>query len=200
MFVKLSGLNALSLVAFGLLTSSPAAALEEQKDEKDKLKACEVRLCTLVNKKAPPDGDMACQLSKTWAKDKIKEGSASGKVSWGFGDARCAVDVKLPRASIIAALKDAESTFQFPEQIVTCEIEREKEVTPVKLKLAPKIKFKNGHAVTAWVNLKEVDGPSTMKGLAFTVAKLEDGVGIFHKSLIRAINHQLHEKCPKAGL
>lgn len=199
MFFRFSGFSTLSLVAFGLLTSGSAIALEEQKDEKDKLKACEATLCTLVNKKAPADGDMACQLSKTWSKDKIKEGSASGKVSWGFGDARCAVDLKLPRASIIAALKDAESTFQFPEQTVTCEIEREKEVTPVKLKLSPKIQFKNGQAVTAWVNLKDVEGPSTMKGLAFTVAKLEDGVGIFHRSLIKAINHQLHEKCPKAG-
>ena len=199
MFLRFDACRAVPIFTIAFILTGPALALEEQKDEKEKLKACETTLCSLVNKKAPADGDMACQLSKTWTKDKIKEGSASGKISWGFGDARCSVDLKLPRAAVISALKDAESTFQFPEHVVACEIEREKEVTPVKLKLAPKITFKKGQAVSAWVNLKEVEGPSTMKGLAFTVAKLEDGVGIFHKSLIKAINSQLHEKCPKAG-
>ncbi len=183
---------------FGGLGGS-AVALEEGKDEKDKLKACEVNLCALVTKKAPADGDFACTLAKTWAKDKIKEGSASGKVSWTFGDARCTVDVKLPRSTVIEALKGSEATLQFPEHTVSCDIEREKELTPVKLKLAPKITFKNGKAVAAWVNLKEVDGPTTMKGIAFTVAKLEDGLGVFHKSLLKAINHQIVEKCPKVA-
>ena len=86
------------------MAGQAALALDEKKDEKEKLKACEVTLCTLVTKKAPADGDFACHLSKTWAKDKIKEGSASGKVSWGFGDARCSVDVKLPRSAVIGVL------------------------------------------------------------------------------------------------
>ena len=185
------------IAGFSCVLGSAAWAFEEMKDEKDKLKACEVSLCSLVTKKAPADGDLACHLSKTWAKDKIKAGSASGKISWGFGDARCSVDLKLPRTAAIDSLKAGNTMLQFPEHVVTCEIEREKEVTLVKLKLAPKIAFKDGKAVTAWVNLKEVDGPTTMKGLAFTVAKLEDGVGVFHKSLIGAINHQLFDKCPK---
>lgn len=193
----LCGIALYSLIGFGLV--GPAAALEEHKDEKDKLKACEVTLCTLVTKKAPAGGDMACHLSKTWAKDKIKAGSASGHVSWGFGDARCTVELKLPRTAVIDSLKTGDATLQFPEHVVSCEIEREREVTHVKLKLAPKVVFRDGKAITAWVNLKEVDGPTTMKGLAFTAAKLEDRLGVFHKSLIGAINHQLHDKCPKVA-
>ena len=187
------------VAGLGCVLGGAAWALEEHKDEKDKLKACEVSLCALVTKKAPAEGDLTCQLSKTWAKDKIKAGSATGKVSWGFGDARCSVDLKLPRTIAIDSLKAGDATLQFPDHVVSCEIEREKEVTHVKLKLAPKIAFKDGKAVTAWVNLKEVDGPTTMKGLAFTVAKLEDGVGVFHKTLITAINHQLYDKCPKVA-
>lgn len=186
-----------SLTGFGFFSS--ALALEEHKDEKDKLRACEVSLCGLVTKKAPAEGDMACQLSKTWAKDKLKAGSASGHITWGFGDARCSVELKLPRTAVIDSLKPGDATLQFPEHVVSCEIEREKDVTHVKLKLAPKVVFKDGKAVTAWVNLKEVDGPTTMKGLAFTAAKLEDRVGVFHKSLIAAINNQLYEKCPKVA-
>ena len=197
----LFGIAVHALIGFGIGFGfgSPAAALEEHKDEKDKLRACEVSLCALVTKKEPASGDLACHLSKTWAKDKLKSGSEAGHVSWSFGDARCAVELKLSHSSVIASLQPGDATLQFPEHVVACDIEREKEVTHVKLKLAPKVVFKDGKAVTAWVNLKEVDGPTTMKGLAFTVAKLEDRVGVFHKALISAINHQLYDKCPKVA-
>ena len=176
-----------------------AAAFEERKNEKEQLKTCEVSLCNLVTRKAPSEGDLSCPLSRTWAKDHIKEGSASGKVSWSFGDARCSVDLKVSRATVIDALKAPDAMFHLPEHVVAGEVEREHDVTPVKLKLAPKLHFKDGRVVGAWINLREVEGPSTMKGLAFTVAKLEDKVGIFHKALLKAINHQLLEKCPKVS-
>ncbi len=183
-------------IAFHAFMIAPAAALEEQKDEKAKIKACEASLCSLVVKRTPKDGAFACKLTKTWAKSAIKKGSASGRISWGFGDARCSVELKLSRAQMIAALATPAATLQFPEHVVSCDIEREGSVSPVKLRLAPKVEFKNGKATKAWVNLKHVEGPTALKGLAFTVAKLEDGIGIFHKPLIKALNKQLHEKCP----
>lgn len=187
--------------AMAAFAASEVSALEEAKDEKDKLKACEVTLCSLVNTKAPNTGDFNCSLSKTWARDKIKEGSATGRMSWGFGDARCSVDLKVPRSQIVEALKSPQATLQVPEHWVTCEVEREtKDVAPVRLRLAPKISFKDGKAVTALVNLKEVDGPGAIRGLAYSVVKLEDSIGIFHKRMLKAINHQLHEKCPVAAV
>lgn len=177
-----------------------ATALDEAKDEKDKIKACEVSLCSLVTKKAPATGEFGCAISKTWSRNKIKEGSATGRVSWGFGDARCTVEIKVSRATIVSALEGGETTLQIPEHIVHCDVEREaKDVTPVKLRLAPKISFKNGKAVAAWVNLKEVEGPTAMRSLAMSVAKLEDSLGIFHKHMLKAINHQILEKCPKVA-
>jgi hypothetical protein len=181
----------------GICLAGAGAALVEGKDEKHRLKACEASLCQLVARKAPATGDFTCSLQKTWVKEKIEEGASAGRVSWGFGDARCKVDVKVPRAQMIDALKAADYTLQLPEHTVTCEIEREKELTPVRLRFAPKIIFKNGAAKTAWINLKDVDGPSTIKGLALTVAKLQDGVGLFHKNLIKAINDQIGSKCAK---
>jgi hypothetical protein len=114
-----------ALVAALAALAAPAMALEEAKDEKDKLKACEANLCALVTKKGPASGDLACALSKTWARDKIKEGSASGRISWGCGDARCSVDLKLPRSAVVEALTKPESTMQFADHTVNCEIERE---------------------------------------------------------------------------
>lgn len=186
--------------AIFLFSLGSAQALEEPKDEKQALKACEKSLCEVVVKKGPDTGDLTCALSKTWAKAELKEGSSAGKLSWGFGDARCSVDLKLARATIVSAMKDSKATLQFPEHTVTCEIEGEsKEVTKVTATLAPKAEFEGGKAKKAWVNLKDVTGPTVIKGLAFAAAKLEDNVGVFHSSLINALNKMLHDKCPKVA-
>ncbi len=186
-------------VAAGVLavTASVAQALEEPKGEKDALKACERSLCELVTKKAPTTGDFTCALSKTWAKSELKEGSAAGKMSWGFGDAQCTVDLKLARSVIVAAMTDPKTTLQFPDHTVKCIIEGEKEPTNVTATLAPKAEFEGGKVKKVWVNLKSVDGSSVIKGLAFTAAKLEDNLGVFHKPLVKAVNKLLSEKCPK---
>ena len=184
--------------ALGLALAS-AQALEEAKGEKEALKACERSLCELVTKKAPTDGDFACTLSKTWPKTELKEGSAAGKLSWGFGDARCTVDLKLARATIVSALKDPKATLQFPDHAVNCIIEGEKEPTTVKATLAPKAEFEGGQVKKVWVNLKEVEGPSVVKGLAFAAAKLEDNVGVFHGALVGSLNKLISEKCPKVA-
>jgi hypothetical protein len=175
----------------------PAMALEEKKDEKEKLKACEARLCSVVTRKVPLSGDLTCALSKTWAKDKIKEGSAPSSVQWVFGDARCTLDLKIPNADIVAAMKNPEHTLQLPKHAVQCEVEREGEVTPIKLTLEPKVTFKAGKADKVWINMKEVEGPTAVKALATAAAALEDSVGLFQGPLIKAINKLLGEQCPK---
>ena len=181
------------------LALAGANALEEAKGEKEALKACEKSLCELVTKKSPDTGDFTCALSKTWPKAELKEGSAAGKLSWGFGDARCTVDLKLARATVVSALKDPKATLQFPDHAVNCIIEGEKEPTTVKATLAPKAEFEGGQVKKVWVNLKEVDGPSVVKGLAFAAAKLEDNVGVFHSALVGSLNKLIQEKCPKVA-
>lgn len=179
------------------LALSSAHALDEVKGEKEALKACEKSLCELVTKKAPDSGDFTCNLSKTWEKGDLKEGSAAGKLSWNFGDARCTVDLKLARASIVSAVKDAKSTLQFPDHTVKCIIEGEKEPTNITATIAPKAEFEGGQVKKVWVNLKEVDGPTVVKGLAIAAAKLEDNVGVFHGSLVKSVNKMILEKCPR---
>lgn len=189
------------LVAGLLVTarSSGAVALEVPKGEKEALKACERRLCDLVTKKEPASGDFTCGLSKTWAKADLKQGSASGKMSWGFGDARCSVDLKLARATIVSALNDQKATVEFPPHAVTCLIERDDKPDTVRAVVAPKAQLEDGKVKRVWVNLKSVDGPSVIKGLAYTAAKLEDNIGIFRKPLVKAINKLLHETCPRVA-
>lgn len=183
--------------ALSVVLPGTGSALDEHKDEKDRLKACEHKVCELITKKSPTTGDLSCPLTKTWSRDRLKEGSATGKVSWGFGDARCSVDLSLQRAALVEALQNKEATFKFHEHTITCDIESDGEVKKVTAKVAPKVQFKDGRAKKIWVNLKHVEGPATMKGVAYTVAKLEDAVGIFHKPLINALNKMITERCPK---
>lgn len=184
------------LLGLFALGASPAVALEEPPDELPALKACEKRLCTMVLDKKPSGDDLKCDIQKTWAKDSLEGGKSKG-VSWGFGDARCKVDLKLERADIVAALTKPKYTVRVPAHDVNCVIEREGELRPLTAKVAPKIVFKNGKADKVWINLENIEGPADVKSTIWTAANLEDTLGIFHRPMIKSINKFLEKQCPK---
>lgn len=186
-------------LAAGLLAlaaAGTAAALEEPAHELPALKACEKRLCGMVLGKEAAGADLACDVQKTWAKSTLEEGKSKG-VSWGFGDARCKVDIKLGRKDIVAALTQSKHTVRVPPHEVNCVVEREGELRPVTAKLAPKLKFKNGKADKVWINLESIEGPADVKSTVWAAAQLEDTLGIFHRPMIKSINKFLHRQCAK---
>jgi hypothetical protein len=174
----------------------PAHALEEPADEWDALKACEKRLCTMILGRKPEGSDLKCDIAKTWAQSSLKGGENKG-VSWVFGDARCAVNLTLSRADLISALTLPKHTVKIPPHTVKCIVEREQQVKPVTIKLAPRLEFKNGRADKVWINLKEIEGPDDVKGTVWVAAGLEDKLGLFHKPLVKSINKFMHEQCAK---
>ena len=176
-----------------------AEAIDEIKDEKAKLKACQRQLCSLVTKKAPPNGDFACTLTKTWRRKDLEKGSEHARMTWGFGDAQCVVDLKVPRAAILDAVKAPKSTLRFPQHEVNCLIEQGGGQTRVQAMMEPKAEFEAGRAKKVWVNLKKVNGPTMIKGLAYSAAKLGDNLGLFRKPLTSAINDLIHQECPKVA-
>ena len=182
--------------ALALCSVAPAGALEPVADEKERLKACEKSFCEMVISKSG-SGDLACGISKTWTKSKIKEGVEKKKIDWSLGDARCGIDLSLKRDTVVEALTKPTHTVQFTPQTIKCEVEREKEVTPIKITLAPKIDFKEGKAVKAWLGISDIDAPAVIKSAIWTAAKLEDTVGLFHGDMIEEINEFMHKKCPK---
>src|SRR5262245_51799099 len=93
----------LAVLLAGLVTASAAMALDEQKGEEAAIQDCDRRLCAILLERNPQGGDLKCALTKTWAKSKIKEAD-SNKVSWGFGDARCTVEINLSREKMVAVL------------------------------------------------------------------------------------------------
>lgn len=188
---------AMPLVA-GLLaaSSSPSFALDVLPDEKATRDACERRLCEIVLDRKLSGPPLACNMIKTWDRDKIKKNGKKKALTWGFGDARCQVAITMERAQIVPALVDPSYTLQFPKQTVACKIEdSDKKLTDLKVEAAPKIKFKDGKARKVWINVTDVEGEGMVTGLVWTVSKLADGLGIFHKDTLKEINKFVHEKC-----
>ena len=171
-----------------------AVGLEPDPGEQQAIKACERQLCTAVLGRAPAGPDVKCDVAKTWDRDTLKKGDSSS-VSWGFGDARCAVDLNLSRADLIAALTQPKHVVRVPEHQVKCVVEQDGKPKPVLVKLAPKLEFKNGKADKIWINLNEVDGPTAVKATVSLAASLEDNLGIFHRSMVKSVNKFLHTRC-----
>ena len=186
-------------VAIGVLTlavSPTARALDEPPDEMDKLKACEKRICTMILGKPTTGDDFKCDAQKTWAKSSLEGGEKKG-VSWGFGDARCTANIKLSRADIVNALTLPKYTIKVPRHTVKCVVEREQQLKPVVVTLAPKLEFKDGKADKVWINVKDMEGPDDIKGTVWTAAKLEDTLGIFHRPMIKQINKFMYQQCSR---
>ena len=182
----------------GLGSSGAALALDEGANEKDVLKACERQFCEIAAKKDAAGADLSCTLTKTWSKTKIVEGIEKKKLAWGFGDARCSIDVKAKRAGLVEAVsKPGDQSFEFEPHTIKCQIEREKEVTEIKVTLAPKIAFKDGKAVKAWLGVKDIEAPTVVKNVIWTAAQIENNFGLFHAEMISEINELIGQKCPK---
>ena len=185
-----------ALLALGLGIGPGAYALDEQVGEEKNIKACERRICSMLVQKNPTGEDLKCELTKTWARSTIKS-AESHTIKWGFGDARCSVQLNIPRAAIVAAITAPdEYTFKVPSHMVNCSVEESGEAKPVKVRLAPKIVFKAGKAEKVWINLKSVDAPAAIKGTLWTAARLEDSIGLFHRPMIKSINRFIQKHCP----
>jgi len=186
---------AVSVLLLAIASIAPLQALEEKQADKDSVQACERKLCGMVLKKPAKGEDLSCTLNKTWGRDSIKGGAQSSAVSWKFGDARCTLPLKVKRESIVAALTKPEYAFEPGEHTVECHVEQGNGMEVVHITLAPKIAFKQGQAKTVWLNVRKVSGPASIKAMVWTVAGLEDNMGLFHRPMIKEINKFVHQKC-----
>lgn len=178
------------------LGAMPVRALDEQSGEAKAIKACERQLCTMLLQRKLVGSDLKCQLIKTWQQSKIKEAESS-TVKWGHGDTRCSVDVNITRAAVVSAMTREEFTYEVPKHTARCVVEQDGAVTNVTAKAAPKIIFKNGKVEKVWINLKDVDGPVSIKATIWTVARLADGVGLFHRKMVKSMNKFIERGCAR---
>lgn len=190
----LGGLVASAAVAIGLWLA-PARALEEERGEAAAIKACDQRLCAILVQKNPAGEDLRCKLSKTWARSTIKD-AESQKLTWGFGDARCTVEINLSRELVVSALTADKRKLFIPPHTANCVVEQDGKLEKVTAVLSPKIAFVNGKADKIWVNLSSVEGPIGIKATLQAAAQLADGLGLFHRQMIKAVNRHIERHCP----
>ena len=183
-------------LALSLAVSMSAFALEEAKDEKEKLETCERDLCTILVKREAGK-DLQCSLQKTWAGSKIKKGVEEKKLTWSLGDVRCEINLEVKRQDMLDALTKPKFELKLATHAVRCEVEREKEVVPVSVALTPRVLFKDGKAATVWLGIGDIQAPAVVKGAIWTAAQLEDTFGVVHSDLIKEINGFVYERCPK---
>jgi hypothetical protein len=185
-----------SLLA-GDFVATSVLALEEQKGEAQAIDACDERLCRMLQQKAPAGEDLKCRLTKTWAKSTIKEADRS-ELRWGFGDARCSVELHVSRASIVAAMTSGQPfKFWLPPHTANCVVEQDGQPKPITATVAPKIVFRGGRAEKIWINLVRIDGPASVTGWLSAAAQLTDSVGIFHRAMLKSVNGYVYKHCPK---
>lgn len=186
-----------TLATIALCGAPAASALDALPNEKAEREACARRACQIILAKDAAGPPLACALTRTWDRDKIKKGGEKKSLTWGFGDARCSMSLQIDRASIVGPLTAAKYTLAFPPQRIECQIEDDKKVAkPLVVVAAPKVKFKEGQAYKVWLNVKDVEGEGLAKNLVWTVSKLADGIGIFHADAVKGINKFVNETCP----
>ena len=181
----------------GALPTSPARALEEQKGEAQGIEACDQHLCRMLQQRTAAGEDLKCVLTKTWARSTLKEADRTD-LKWGFGDARCSIELNISRAAIVAAVTSSKShKFWVPPHTANCVVEQDGQLKPIKATVAPKIVFKNGRAEKIWINLVHIDGPAGITSWLSAGAQLTDSVGIFHHAMIKTVNGYIYKHCPK---
>ncbi len=189
-------LAAAAALAVAATTATGARALEALRGEEAAIKACDKRLCALLTQKNPTGEDLGCALTKTWQKSQIKEAESS-RLTWGYGDARCSVDINVSRATLVAAMAADERKFRAASHTVNCVVEQDGKLEKVTAVLAPRITFRDGKADKIWVNLREVEGPAGIKAVLVTAAELADRLGLFHKRMVKSVNRYIERHCPR---
>lgn len=185
-----------AVMVLALCASSGAPALADD-TEKEKLAQCERSICSVLQEKLKDGDDPTCDLTKTWQKEEIEKGAEAKKLTWGFGRARCNVKVSLKRADLVDAVTQPEFTLKVDQQPVDCEIERGEEKYPIKMTLAPELKFKDGKATTADLGVDNIEGTTLIKGVVWTAATLEQNFGLFEDDIVREVNKFIEQQCPK---
>lgn len=184
------GLSAIGIVA---IAGHPARAEDSSKEV---LAQCALDICKLIVNRPDAGSDIACDLSKSWAKEEIAKNTAGKTISWALGDVHCAVKVDFERAGIVSALKEKEYTLKAKPHAVKCEVGKDSSMYPVSMTLEPVVTFKNGEAVSVSLGANNIDAPAAITGALWTATQLEKHFGIFEKDMLREVNKFVGKQCP----
>jgi hypothetical protein len=176
-------------------TATPAAETEEEKKERETRRQCAVALCATLHNHKPDTGDVTCSVQKTWRKEALSKIMQRGKVTWPWGYARCATDLKFDRAMLVKGMTSPDFEAQFDKHDIRCELEGEKEKYEVQLQIQPKVTFKQGKAVKASLNWGKIEAPKLAKTALRSATAADNSFGVLQSIVIDDINEFIQTKC-----
>jgi hypothetical protein len=168
---------------------------EAEKKERAGRRACAVQMCATLHNRKPAEGQVSCDVQKTWRKEILTKILAKGKVSWPWGDTRCSSDLKLDRALLVKAMSEPDFEAQFDTYSIRCEIDNDKDKYQVTLQIHPKITFKQGKAVKASMNWGKIEAPTLAKTALWPITAADNTFGLLQNLAVEDINDFIGTRC-----
>jgi hypothetical protein len=199
--LALLSLSALALLAVAVAAQEPKkdaeAVLETEQEKKERAgrRKCAAQLCSTLHNRKPADGQVVCDVQKTWRKEALTKVLSRGKVSWPWGDTRCASELKFDRATLVKAMQEPDFEAQFDTYDIRCEIENDKDKYDVKAQLRPKVTFKQGKAVKAALNWGKLEAPTLAKSALWSITAADNTFGLLQSMAVDDINEFVATKC-----
>jgi hypothetical protein len=175
--------------------ASAALETEEEKMEREGRRKCAVALCSTLHNGRPAEGQVSCNVRKTWRKETLIKILSRGKVSWPWGDARCGSEIRVDRAMLVKAMQEPQYEAQFEPYTVRCEIDGGKEKYEVTTELRPKVTFKDGKAVKASLNWGKIGAPTLAKSALWSITAADNIFNFLQSIAVDDMNEFITTKC-----
>jgi hypothetical protein len=168
---------------------------EEEKLERDGRRKCAAALCSTLHNKKPADGQVSCSLRKTWRKEALSKILSKAKVSWPWGDTRCASDITIDRAVLMKAMAGPELEVQFEPYAARCTVDTDKSKYEITAEVRPKVTFKDGKAIKASLNWGKLEAPTLANSVLWPLTAADNKVGVLQGTIVEDINEFITTRC-----
>lgn len=168
---------------------------EAEKKEREGRRQCAAQLCSTLRNRQQADGQVTCNVQKTWRKETLTKILSRGKVSWPWGDTRCASDLKFDRGTLIKTMQEVDFEAQFETYDIRCQIDNANDTYDVKVQVRPKVTFKQGKAVKANLNWGKIEAPTLAKSALWSITAADNTFGLLQSIAVDDINEFVTTKC-----
>jgi hypothetical protein len=168
---------------------------EEEKLEREGRRKCAAAICATLHNKRPAEGQVSCSLRKTWRKEILSNKLSKAKVSWPWGDARCASDITIDRAVLVMAMAGPEVEVQLQPHSARCTIDGDKSKYEISAELHPKVTFKDGKAIKASLNWGKLEAPTLANSVLWPLTAADNKVGLLQGTIVEDINEFITTRC-----
>lgn len=188
--------GSLSLISFALAGAVAwGNSALAQGTEMERLQQCDRDLCAILSAPSRSGAPLQCDLSKTWYKEQIDKALRPKRLGWVFGDADCKLKLEIERGLLAKAMTQKSYTLRVPEQPASCEVEYRGSRYPVKVTLAPEIRFARGRATAVTLGVRKIEANTIIKALLWSASKLQSSMGLYQDDFIKGVNRYIEREC-----